>query len=179
MAVGEVRDEIADGLRVQRVEAIELLLATFGREIQAVAYFIVGSRADAEEIVIDTTMTAWRRSKDLRDPAALRPWLLRIATRLALSRRRRIGTALLELPEDRPAPASEGPQIERLALLEALATLPAQVRAAVVLHYLADLTVADTAAALGKSANTVKAQLRDGLRRLRSELDDPEPSADA
>ena len=32
---------------------------------------------------------AWRKADDLRDPAALRTWLLRIATRQALSRRRR------------------------------------------------------------------------------------------
>jgi RNA polymerase sigma-70 factor (ECF subfamily) len=173
------RDAIVDGLRVQRPEAIELLLATFGREIQAVAYFIVGSRADAEEILIDTTMTAWRHGKDLRNPTALRPWLLRIATRLALSRRRKIGTAMLELPEDLPLRASDPSDIDRLAMHAELAKLPAQVRAAIVLHYFADLTIAGTAEVLGKSPNTVKVQVRDGLRRLRVGIDEREHPSDA
>ena len=149
---------------------MEQLLATFGRELQAVAYLILGSRADAEEVVIDTMMTAWRKASDLREPDALRGWLLRITTRHALSRRRRLGTALFALPDDPGVSSQPGPSIERIAMLEALESLPRQVRAAIVLHYFADLTVDQTAATLGKRPNTIKAQIQDGLGRLRARL---------
>jgi RNA polymerase sigma factor (sigma-70 family) len=43
-------------------------------------------------------------------------------------------------------------------------------RAAVVLHYFADLSVAQTAKVLGKSQNTVKAQLREAISQLRNLL---------
>jgi RNA polymerase sigma-70 factor (ECF subfamily) len=163
-------EDLVDGLRAHRPEALEQLLATSGRELQAVAYLVLGSRADAEEVVIDTMMIAWNKITELREPQALRPWLLRIATRQALSRKRRIGTALL-LPDaaDR-LPGSAAPSIDRIALLEALGTLPREMRAAVVLHYYADLVTPEVAATLGKSPNTVKAQVREGLRRLRVQL---------
>ena len=58
-----------------------------------------------------------------------------------------------------------------VALVEGLATLPIRARAAVVLHYYADLPVAEVAAVMGTSQNTVKSQLRTGLARLRESLD--------
>jgi DNA-directed RNA polymerase specialized sigma24 family protein len=60
-----------------------------------------------------------------------------------------------------------------VALLGAVASLPIQMRAAVVLRYYADLPVEGVAAALGKSPNTIKAQLQVALDRLRHSLADP------
>jgi len=45
-------------------------------------------------------------------------------------------------------------------------------RAAIALHHLSGLSVAETARALGVSENTVKSQLKTGLGRLREELRD-------
>jgi RNA polymerase sigma factor (sigma-70 family) len=61
----------------------------------------------------------------------------------------------------------------RLALLDGMAGLPLQMRAAVVLRYYADLSVDEVAATLGKSPNTIKAQLQTALDRLRIHLADP------
>jgi DNA-directed RNA polymerase specialized sigma24 family protein len=62
-----------------------------------------------------------------------------------------------------------------VAILGAVATLPLQMRAAVVLRYYADLPIEGVAAALGKSPNTIKAQLQVALDRLRQSLTDPMP----
>ena len=168
-----LNDRLAADLRARRPGALEELLATFGREIQAVAYLVLHSQPDAEEVVIDTMVTAWRRGDTLRDPAALRTWLLRIATRHALSRRRRAAAPSTPLlPDDDRVVGDTAPPLERVALLQALAELPPHMRAAVALHYVADLTVDDVALALGRSRNTVKSQLRIGLERLRVLLDD-------
>jgi RNA polymerase sigma factor (sigma-70 family) len=61
----------------------------------------------------------------------------------------------------------------RLTLLDGIDALPVQMRAAVVLRYYADLSVDEVAAALGKSPNTIKAQLQTALDRLRVHLADP------
>jgi RNA polymerase sigma factor (sigma-70 family) len=148
------------------------LLERYGREIQAVAYLILRDRAEAEDVLMDTLVTALGRASTLRDPAALRPWLLRIATNQALGRRRRglrlvSGTVIPEIPTSAPDDA------ERLAVLAALDGLPPRTRAAVVLHYYADLSVADVATAMGTSPNTVKTQLRQALDRLRTSLAEP------
>lgn len=59
-----------------------------------------------------------------------------------------------------------GPE-DRMALLAALATLPLQQRAVVVLRFWDDLSVPDTAAALGISEGTVKSHCSRGLAALR------------
>jgi len=125
-------------------------------------------------------VTAWRKVGDLRDPAALPSWLLRIATRHALSRRRRVGATVALPPGAEDLLVGAGPPaIDGLALRDALATLPPRMRAAIVLHYYADLTVEGVAAAVGRSPNTVKSQLREGLARLRIQLADRPDRTDA
>ena len=57
--------------------------------------------------------------------------------------------------------------------MHGLADLPPRTRAAVVLRYYADLPVDDVAAALGKSPNTIKTQLREALVMLRAALGEP------
>jgi DNA-directed RNA polymerase specialized sigma24 family protein len=52
--------------------------------------------------------------------------------------------------------------------MAAVDQLPVEMRAAVVLHYFADLSVDDVARAMGKSPNTIKSQLRVGLGQLRT-----------
>src|SRR4051812_6443319 len=59
----------------------------------------------------------------------------------------------------------------RTALMSALADLPARQRACVVLRYFEDLSVSDTAAALGCGSGTVKSQTSRALASLRSALD--------
>jgi len=70
---------------------------------------------------------------------------------------------------DVPGPAVD--TADHVALVQGLAALPIRSRAAVVLHYYADLPVAEVAAVMGTSQNTVKSQLRTGLVRLRESLD--------
>ena len=115
-------------------------------------------------------VTAWERIGSLRDPAALRPWLLRIAARQALARRRRSVPPAAPLDEAAVATAVEADP-DRIGLAGALDELPPRMRACLSLHYHAGLSVAETGAALGISPNTVKFHLKAGLERLRRALD--------
>jgi RNA polymerase sigma factor (sigma-70 family) len=66
-----------------------------------------------------------------------------------------------------------GPDLRRRAEIgDALLALPIRTRAAVALHYLAGLSVRETAEAMGVSENTVKTQIKSGLTRLREVLGD-------
>lgn len=159
--------QLARELRNRQPEALGDLMALFGREVQGVAYLILHDHADAEEVVLDTMMAAWRNIGQLRKADSLRAWLLRIAARNALSRQRRIRPVQRLLIE---VPSRDFDPLERLALMEALDRLPARMRAAVILHYFADLSVAEVAAALDRSENTVKTQLREALERLRANI---------
>jgi RNA polymerase sigma-70 factor (ECF subfamily) len=164
-----------EALRRRRPETLAHLLEAYGRELQGVAYLIVRDRAEAEDVVIETLLAAFERGGAIREERALRSWLVRVATNEALGRRRRTARLVrLEVTPDLEGPgdvASES--TTRVALLDGVDALPAQMRAAVVLRYYADLPVEEVAAALGKSPNTIKAQLQAALDRLRTHLAEP------
>jgi RNA polymerase sigma factor (sigma-70 family) len=158
-----------EALRRGEPAVLAELLEQHGTEIQGVAYLILRDRQAAEDVLMDTLIAALDRGSALREGDALRSWLLRIATNLALGKRRRDRrvTWLRILPD---SPASEVDDTDRLVLLAGLDALPGRSRAAVVLHYYADLPVAQVAAVMGTSQNTVKTQLRTALGRLRADL---------
>lgn len=164
-----------EALRRRRPETLADLLETYGRELQAVAYLILRDRSESEDVVIETLLTAFERGGAIRDERALRAWLFRVATNQALGRRRKSARLVrLDLTPDLAGAgdlASESST--RLTLLDGIDSLPAQMRAALVLRYYADLSVDEVATALGKSPNTIKAQLQTALDRLRTHLADP------
>lgn len=164
-----------EALRRRRPETLGELLEAYGRELQSVAYLVLRDRAEAEDVVIETLLTAFERGGTIRDERALRAWLLRVATNEALGRLRRASRLVrLEVAPDRAGAgdlASEA--TTRLVLLDLVDGLPIQMRAALVLRYYADLSVDEVAIALGKSPNTIKAQLQAALDRLRIRFADP------
>jgi len=166
---GEAPEMTVEALRRHRPEVLDDLLDRFGREIQGVAYLILRDRAAAEDVVVDTLLTALDRGDQLRDDRALRPWLLRIATNKALGARRSSSRVVqLHVVPDRPARFTD--EDERLTLLSCVDRLAPRMRAAVVLRYYADMSVRDVAETLGTSENTVKTQLRESLEHMRTAL---------
>lgn len=171
----ELTETLVADLKARHPEALGELLRQHGPEIQAVAFLIVRNERDAEEILADTLLTAWRKIDSLRDPTRLRSWLLTTATRLALRRRRRFQPHLLSLDSASNVAADEPSPINRLALGQAIKGLPPRMRAVVALHYVADLPTAEIAAVVGRSENTVKTQLREARAKLRAALADDAP----
>ena len=157
-----------------RDEAWELgaAVAAEAPVLLAAARLILLDEAEAWDVVQTTMEIALRRGASLRDRRALRAWLLVIQGREAVRLRRRVRRALsLELTEIE-LPSVSGPSVERVAVRDALAQLPVRTRAAVVLHHMAGLSIAEVAAAMHVSENTIKAQVRVGVARLREVLRD-------
>lgn len=164
-----------EALRRRRPETLADLLEAYGRELQALAYLVLRDRAEAEDVVIETLLTAYERGGEIRDERALRAWLLRVATNHALGRRRKTARLVrLDLASETLGGGDlASDSSTRVTLLNIVDRLPAQMRAAVVLRYYADLSVEQVATTLGKSPNTIKAQLQTALDRLRIHLADP------
>lgn len=147
-------------------------LQSHGPLLLAAARAITLNEAEAQDLVQTTFEIALRHSADLRDPGALRAWLLRIQAREAFRLVRRLRqfvhfeAGVVEVAVNVPD------STDTIAVRRALSNLPRRMRAAVVLHHLAGLSVAETAAALDVSENTVKSQLKTGLLRLREALGD-------
>jgi RNA polymerase sigma factor (sigma-70 family) len=147
-------------------------LYVHGPMLLAAARVITLDNDEAEDLVQTTFEIAIRHIGSLREPRALRAWLLRIQTREAFRVVRRLRRLVsldghvreLESPGADPA--------QREDMRRALLTLPRRTRAAIALHHLAGLSVQETANVMGVSENTVKSQCQTGLARLREELHD-------
>lgn len=171
-------------IRQREVDGLDGLLQRYGRDLQAVAFLILRNEHDAEEVVADTLLTAWRKIETLRDPDRLRPWLLAIAARIALGRRRRLRPRVVSLDAVATMPGEEPSVAAEIDFRDAINRLPPRMRAAIALHAVADLPVAEVARVLGTSENTVKSQIREARARLRASLqaepmisERPEPEA--
>jgi len=170
-----------EALRRREPGALEDILVAHGRELQAVAYLILRDRADAEDVVAETLLTAFDKAMTIRDEGALRSWLIRVATNRALTMRRSQARVVpLHVVPERSGPRDPGAAAsDRIVLLDGVAALPPRTRAAIALHYFADLSVDETADVLGRSPNTIKTQLREALVMLRAHLAEPAASGTA
>lgn len=140
----------------------------------------LGAGADADDVVQESFVKAYRALGSFRSGAAFRPWLLRIVaneTRNAVrSRTRRSRREELAAPLDVVLdPADEAVSLERRReLVEAVRALPEALRLVVTCRYLLDLDEQETAVVLGWPRGTVKSRLHRALGRLRASLPDRE-----
>jgi RNA polymerase sigma-70 factor (ECF subfamily) len=138
--------------------------ANFERLIMQL-YAYTGDLAQAQDVVQEAFARAlprWEKVSRYDEPAA---WVRRVAWNLATSRWRQLRTFRAYASRHRPEHVT-GPSPDRVALTAALATLPAHLRRAVVLHYVADLSVADIARQEGVADGTVKSWLHRGRAAL-------------
>jgi len=125
-----------------------------------------GDAAIADDAVAEAFAQALRRGDALREPER---WVWRTAYRIAAGSLKQRGRERGAVPEA-AYHLDEVPS----ALAEALASLPTGQRAAVVLHYYADLRVRDVAEVMGTSSAAVKVSLLRARRRLRTFLESPD-----
>lgn len=138
------------------------------------AYLLCGERQLAEDLVQETfakVYVAWRKrlAAPIDNPAAYAHTTL-VRTHIS-ARRKRSSTERpsARLPEQ---PASAPDSALRLTLTQALARLDPRDRAVLVMRYLDDVSVADTAEALGISPGAVRNRSLRALDRIRPLLGD-------
>jgi len=167
-------------------------LEPFRGELAAYCYRMLGSFHDAEDLVQETMLRAWK-AQGRYDPAraSLRTWLYRIATNACLTalegRSRRPLPSGLGAPSDDPdaplIPAFDIPWLQpfpdarfdigvradlRLALVAAMQVLPPRQRAVLVLREVLEFSAAEVAEQLG----TTIAAVNSALQRARAALAD-------
>ena len=111
--------------RAGEEEAFRSLIEPYRRELQLHCYRILGSLQDAEDLLQETLLAAWRGLDKFEGRASMRSWLYRIATNRCLNARRDSGRRALEPRTDLPAPTrmTEPPWLEPYpdVLLEGIA----------------------------------------------------------
>jgi RNA polymerase sigma-70 factor (sigma-E family) len=163
-AMGRVIERWRGGDR----DAFEEVVDRYGLQLLRTARLVLRDDGLAQDAVQETFLKAWQRIGSLRDEDP-GPWLNRIAMNESISayRRRHRFQALTERFGRLTGAKREVSSEQRLDLAHALDQLSPDQRAAVVLHYYQDLSVEDTAKALGVPVDTMKSRLKTGLRRLR------------
>ena len=151
--------------------------------VYRLAYRLTGNQHDAEDLTQDVFIRVFR-SLDGFTPGTFEGWLHRITTNLFLDRMRRASRIRFEaLPEDaeRLPGKDAGPEAAVLAGLydpdveRALAALPADFRAAVVLCDVEQLSYEEIAATLNVKLGTVRSRISRGRAMLRAALADRAP----
>jgi RNA polymerase sigma-70 factor (sigma-E family) len=137
------------------------------------AYLLTGDRGHAEDIVQTALLQVARKWRRMRgDPT---PYARQAVVNLAKNRWR----DRFRRPRESAAIADPGyapPEADVLlqqVLLPAVMELPVRQRAVLVLRYFQDLSVEQTADALGCSTGTVKSHTHHALSKLREALGDP------
>jgi RNA polymerase sigma-70 factor (TIGR02960 family) len=175
-------------------DAFRALTDPHRRELQVHIYRIVGSTDDAEDLLQETLLAAWRGLGQFEERASVRAWLYRIATNRSLdalraSRRRPEDSRMTQMPEptrwneptwlepypdillDGVADEAPGPEARyetkeaiALAFIVGLQHIPPQQRAVLVLRDVLGYRAAEVAEML----ETSEASVNNLLRRARS-----------
>jgi RNA polymerase sigma-70 factor (sigma-E family) len=142
------------------------------------AYLLCGDADRADDVVQATVVSAYVHWDRVRAADNVDAYVHRMLVHefLAAKRLSWSKVLLLDRVPDRPSTAPGVGVEDRDAVLDALSHLAKGQRAAVVLRYFVDLSVEETAQALGLSEGTVKSQTARGLATLRKLLGSAEPS---
>lgn len=145
------------------------LAEEYAGRLYAVAYRMLGHRADAEDAV-QRALTKCFAARDSYSPKwAVSTWLYRALSNVCIDElRRRRPTEPLD-DDDAAAPARG---IERIDLTRALEAVPREARLLMALHYVDGLSYRELAAVRGISVNTVKSQLARGKAIMKRALED-------
>ena len=157
-------------------DALRTLYAQHRHAVLAYAEGFTQDRGQAEDIVQETFLRAWRHlPRLLADDRPVRPWLLQVARRLLIDAAR-AARARPVLAEQSPGadPAVDGGLehlVDQTVLVDALGQLSERHRQIVVETFYADSPMHVTAARLGVPAGTARSRLHYALDHLRRQLD--------
>jgi RNA polymerase sigma-70 factor, ECF subfamily len=164
-------DGVPAGAHATAADFASLYHARFS-DLAGQLYAYTGDRNETHDLVQEAFVRAWQRWDTVGrydDPVA---WIRRVAWNLATSRFRRLQVIRRNTERLRPPPDIEATGPDRVALVTALRRIPDALRRVIVLHYLADLSVAEIAAETEVPVGTVKSWLHRARAELARHLDD-------
>lgn len=164
--------ELVARIRAGDMRAMEVLMRRHNRTLYRTARAILRDDAEAEDAVQEAYLHAYRALGTFRGESKLSTWLVRITANEALMRRRRNARAAEIVPLDPAIQAEQehGDSMLRRVLEKRIDALPDDYRAVFVLRALEELTVEETAAALGIPEATVRTRYFRARGLLRESL---------
>lgn len=176
-------DEIVSRVLAGETALFEILMRRYNQRLYRVSRIILRNDTEAEDVMQDAYVRAYTHLNQFAGKAAFSTWLTRIAIHEALARKRRSGRyeeldAMPNNGDSMPILKSSDPTPEdgtaraetRLLLEEAIEHLPEAYRTVVVLREVEEMSVAETAGAMGVTEAVVKTRLHRAHAMLRKEL---------
>lgn len=169
--------ELVDRARRGDRAAFEALFHANRDQIYGLALRLTGDPVLAEDVVLDSFVSAWTGLRGFRGDSRFSTWVSGIAVNHARRARRVKGrrgkrfTSLDTAATNAPLSTGDVPAVERQIELErAIAELPAGAREALLLRHVQGLSCAETAAILNVTEGTVKSQTSRACALLREKL---------
>ena len=167
-------------LRRRSLEALEELYDRHHRTALAVSYRVLSDRSLAEDVVQETFLAVWRRPDSFRpERGSVRTWLLSIARHRAIDVTRgrafsneRISLDQVAEPRYPDVWQDVSRRLERSQVRQAVESLPAEQREAVLLAYFGGQTHREISERTGAPLGTVKGRMRLAMQKLRDSLTD-------
>lgn len=176
-------EDVVSRVRQGEVELFEILMRRHNQRLYRTARAVLGRDAEAEDAVQQAWVSAYAHLSQFAGDARFSTWLTRILLNETFRRRSRLGRrpeigleVLEEGGRDMRTPPADGPEERTLrretaALVEAaIDELPESYRVVVVLRYVQELSVAEAAACLELSEETVKVRAHRARAMLRRAL---------
>jgi RNA polymerase sigma-70 factor (ECF subfamily) len=171
--------ELAQRCRHGDAAAFEELYRAHAGRLYNLVFRMVGSAQEAEDLLQDVFLNAYRKLGSFRGDSSLGTWLYRLAVNQCLdvlrgrqSKMARVTDSLDDEGADEPAAASPvvPTAVSRLDLDRAIARLPQGCRAAFILHDVEGFEHNEVAKLLGVSEGTSKSQVHKARMKLRGML---------
>ena len=152
-------------------DAFEMIIRTHSRALFAIAYGILQDREEAEDVVQDALIKAWKRRWRVRGPEKFPAWLCTIARHRAhdIFRKRRNVPLAHETIEPSETRTTDTTALDR-HLHSALAALPELHRAALTLRYFEEMDYRSIENALGLTNGALRGILGRALAAMRKQL---------
>jgi len=158
-------------LAMGNLTALDGIYDATATDLYRLALWRTGVRTDAEDVV-QTVFVRLAESRErlstVREP---RSYLLAMAHRAAVDRRRGPSARTVPLPEEpdllQAGPSDPGRELDARHASAALRSLPARQREAIVLHHFSGLTFSDIGRVTGVPTFTAASRFRNGIRALR------------
>ncbi|MGH2608611.1 MAG: RNA polymerase sigma factor [Tepidiformaceae bacterium] len=167
--------ELIDRARAGSPDALGALYEAHGAALFRLAYRLLGSREDAEDVVHDVFVGLPEALQRYEERGALDAWLKRVAARVALMRlrgRRRRGEVDLAAAEETVGGGLSDPPTDVRRLQAAVDRLPEHLRSVLVLKEIEGYSHAEVGGLLGISEGASRVRLARGHKRLRTLLED-------
>ena len=147
-------------------EAFARLYADYVRMVHAILLGRV-PRRDVDDLVQEVFLTAYRRIRELRDPAAFGGWIAAIARHRATDYLRHMREPVA-LPDE--LAGGDPIETETFAILETVRTLPEAYRDTLLMRLVEGMSGAEIAERSGLTPASVRVNLHRGMKLLREKL---------